>query len=41
VGMKIGGFLNKLFGTDSDKSGDKKSAPDSPASSPKTPPAKK
>lgn len=41
VGMKIGGFLYKLFGKDSNKNGDKKNAPDSPASSPKTPPAKK
>lgn len=30
AGMKIGGFLNKLFGKDTGKSGDKKSAPDLP-----------
>ena len=41
VGMKIGGFLNKLFGKDSDKSGDKKNAPDSPVGLPAPSPAKK
>lgn len=43
LGMKIGGFLNKLFGRDEDKSGDKNknNAPDLPANLSTIPPAKK